>query len=226
VTLPLSLPRDFPAATFATNIGLVLKKLPLKSFTGEAARFRDINLNILPDKYGTGTSWLKPHHIILSLAIVAGLGLLLPVNQLRSQAVAETGRLLTELTGVNQELSQAQLLNNKTKQTEDAIKELEADAKTARQKYQYISGMGGDFAYNLKLVTGALPARAYFTSVEIGDNQIIVEGKVDNAFTVVDYVVVLEALKKYAEVRIVTIGESKSPGTGATEVSFNIVISK
>jgi hypothetical protein len=227
VTLPLSFPGEFPAAAFATNIGLALKKLPQKSSgDGQAARFRDINLNILSEKYETGKVRLKPLHGVLALVIVAGLGLLLPANQFHSQSRAETSQLRTDLAGISQELNQAQSLISRARQIEDTINKLEAETETARQNGLYISAKGGDYADNLKLVTGALPVKASFTTVDIGSDLITLKGEADNAFTVVDYVVALEAMKKYSEVRIVFIGESSTPAVGASDVTFNIVITK
>jgi hypothetical protein len=217
---------------FATNIGLALKELPLRSATkGEATLFRDINLNIISGRFGAGTRWVKLPHILLSLVVVTGLALLLPMDNLRSQADVETARLQTELSGVSQELDQALLLVNEAEQIEDAIDKIVAEAATVKQGHQYILSRGGNFAHNLKLVTSAFPAEAYFTSVETGTNQITVVGEANNAFTVVDYVVALEALGKFSEVRIVWIDKSKSTGDGTTEagrtgVSFKVVISK
>ena len=229
---PLELPPDLPAALFATNIGLVLKKLPLKSFAkGEATLYRDINLNILSGEYGIRTRWIKLSHVLLSLVVVAGLGLLLPMDQLRSQATAEITRLQTALTGVSQELEQAVLLVEDAEQIEDTIDKMVANAETTKQEHQYVLSKGGDFAYNLKLVTNAFPAKAYFTSVEIGTDQITMVGEADSPFTVVGYVMALEALGKFSEVRIVWIDESKSTGDDTTEaeragVSFKVLVSR
>jgi Tfp pilus assembly protein PilN len=219
---PLKLPPDLPAASFATNIGLALKKLPMKPATnGQSTYFRDINLNILSGQFGIRKSWIRLPLVLLFLAVLTGLGLLLPMNQLRSQTDAETTRLQTELTGLNQELNQATLLTDKAKQITDTTNKVIADTETARQEYQYFLSAGGDFAYNLKLVTDALPSGAYFTSVEVGKNQITMTGEADNAFTVVGYVTALEALGKFSDVRITSINDSASAG-----VSFNIIISK
>lgn len=219
---PLKLPPDLPAASFATNIGLALKKLPVKPATnGKGTYFRDINLNILSGQFGIRKSWIRLPLVLLFLAVLTGLGLLLPMNQLRSQTDAETTRLQTELAGLNQELNQATLLADKAKQITDTTNKVIADTETSRQEYQYILSAGGDFAYNLKLVTDALPSGAYFTSVEVGKNQITMTGGADNAFKVVGYVNALEALGKFSDVRITSINDGASAG-----VSFNIIISK
>jgi Tfp pilus assembly protein PilN len=228
LTSPLKLPRDLPGALFAANIGLALKKLPLK---GEASLFRDINLNILSGKFRTGARRLKLTPILLSLVVLIGLGLLLPMNQLRSQTDVETTRLQNELTGVNQELSQALSLVDKAKQIGDTIDKISADAAAAKKEQQKILNKGGDVAYNLGLVTGALPTGTYFTSVGIGADQITVKGEAENSFKVVGYVEALEKLGKFSEVRIVSIDESKIAGSSTSEaastrISFNVVISK
>ena len=147
------------------------------------------------------------------------------MNQLRSQADVETTRLQTELTGVNQELNQALSSVDKAKQIGDTIDKIMADAAAAKQEHQNILNKGGNFAYNLGLVTGALPTGTYFTSVGIDANQITVKGEADNSFKVVGYVEALETLGKFSEVRIVSIEESKVEAA-STRVSFNIVISK
>ncbi|MBA7616178.1 hypothetical protein ES703_23474 [subsurface metagenome] len=228
---PMELPPDLPVGLFASNLGLALKKVPLKAVaTGETTLFRDINLNILPVKDKAGTRRVKLPHILLSTALIIGLGLLFPMCQLGSQADAETTRLQTELTGIGQEIDQARLAIDEAGQTEDTIDEIVTDAEAAKQEHQYILGKGGDFAINLKLVTNALPSEAYFTSVETGTAQIIVAGEADSPFTVVSYVTALEALGKFSEVRIAWIDESKSTGDETAEaestgVSFRIVIS-
>ena len=232
LTSPLELPHDLPAPLFATNIGLALKKLSLKSVTkGKASLFHDINLDILSGKYGVRTRWIRWPHIFLSLAIVAGLGLLLPLDQLRSQADAETNRLQTELTSISQQLNQTLVSVDEAAQIEDTIDEIIADVETIKKEHQSILSRGSDSANNLKLVTDALPPEVDFTFLETGTVQVIIEGEADSSFKVVSYVMALEALGKYSEVRIDWINESKHTGNltaemDSSKVSFGIVVSK
>ncbi|OGO21877.1 MAG: hypothetical protein A2144_04800 [Chloroflexi bacterium RBG_16_50_9] len=228
---PLTIPHDLPAASFTTNLGLAMKKLPLKAASnGKTSHFRDININILAGKFGAKTLGLKLPHVILSLLIISGLGFLLPVSQILHQAKAETLRLQTALTGVNQKIDQRELSATEAKQIEDSIGKIKADAEKIRQGYQYILNKNSDFARNMTLVTNALPSGTFFTLVEIGQNEINVEGQTDNSFTVVSYVIALEALKEYSEVRIVSINEvSSTKDTDKDKanpgVSFKIAIS-
>jgi len=240
---PLKLSPDLPVALYATNIGLALKKVPLKAISKEdATRFHDINLNILSDKYRARAYRVPMRRILLTLALTIAIGLLFPMYQLRSQAVAETVRLQTELTRVGQELRQARIAISKAEErAEERAKELEEienkineivlAAATLEQEHQDILSKGGDFADNLQLVTDALPTEAYFTSIGIGTDQITVGGEADNSFTVVSYATALEVQRGFSEVRIAEIGESESTEAETTEVestgvSFIIVISK
>jgi Tfp pilus assembly protein PilN len=152
------------------------------------------------------------------------------MSQFAGQTDAEATRLQTELTGITQKLNQVGAIADEAKQIEDQTRKIAADAETARQEYQYLSGISGDFSLNLKLVTDALPLGAYFTSVAMGKNQVTVSGEADNPFTVVAYVTALEALGQFSDVRITSIDNSKTTpgaeGTTGTGVSFNVAISK
>ena len=229
---PFNLPPDLPVALFAANIGLALKKSPLKKVQkGNTDFFRDIDLNIIPDKDGHRDVRVKLSNIILTVALLISIGLLQPVYQLRSHAAAGTIHLQTELTRIQQELDKQLLATEKAKQLENNIDKIAARAERMEEEHQNILNKGREFADILQLATNALPDEAYFTSVKIGSDQITVGGEADNAFTVVSYVIALEELEKFSDVRIAWINESKSTGDGTTEieilrVSFNIIISK
>ena len=227
---PLEFPPDLLVAIYATNMGLALKKVSQKT----ATRFRDINLNILSGKYKVKAKPLPIRSILLSLALIIAIGLLFPLYQVKSQAAAETVRLQTELSRVGQELRQVRLAFNEAKQAEDTINEIVTDKDTLKREHEYILSKGGDFANNLELVTDTLPSDAYFTSIEIGTDQIIVEGEADSPFSVIIYVTALEGQWGPSEVRIAEIDESteiettetETTESESTEVSFTIVISK
>lgn len=219
---PLKIPLDFPVASYATNMGLALRKVPQKT----ATRFHDIKLNILSGKYRARAYRIPMRHILLPLALTIAIGLLFPMYQVKSQADAETMRWQTELSRASQELHQARLASDEAKQIEDSINKIDADVGILKQAHQYILHKGGNFANNLKLVTDALPSQAYLASMEIGTDQITVKGKADSPFTVISYAMALEAQVGFSEVRIAEIDGSKSPQVETTGVSFTIVISK
>ncbi|GAH51949.1 unnamed protein product [marine sediment metagenome] len=145
-------------------------------------------------------------------------------------------RLQTELSWVSQELHQVRLAFNEAKQIEDTLDKIVGDVAALKQEHQYILSKGGDFANNLDLVTNAIPPEVYFTVIEMGTDQITIEGEADNAFTVINYVMALEALGRLSEVRIaeideveiteIEITETETIETEITVISFIIVISR
>ena len=229
---PFQLPPDLPFALFATNVGLALKKTPLKTIAkGDKYLSRDINVNLLLGAYGVKTVIIKQTNIILTMVLLISIGLLYPAYQLRSQAAAETIHLQAELIGTQQEMDKRLLATNEAKQVEKNINEILTRVERLKEEQQNILNGSGEYNDNLTLVTGVLPDEAYFTSVKIGSDQITVEGEADNSFTVVDYVVALEKTGKFSEVRIAWINDSKSIAAETAEaestgVSFNIIINK
>jgi len=212
---PLELPSGLPTASYAANMGLALKEMRQKTVSKRGAtRFRDINLNILPDIYRTSIYMPRAQqsplrYILFSLILIIAAGLLTPTYQVKSQADAETMRLQTQLSRLSQELQRADLVIEETKQIEDTINELTADVEALKQEHQYILGGGGDFANNMTLVTSTLPYEASFTSIAIDTDQITVEGEADSSLTVISYVMALEAQGRFSEVRIAQIEESR-----------------
>ena len=233
---PLKFPSDLPIALYAANMGLVLKKVPQKTVSkGDTARFRDINLNILAGKYRKArTQPVGMRYIFLVAALIIAIGLLFPVYQVKHQTETETMRLQTELSRVSQELNQARLTIDEAKLVEDTINEITADAEAIEQEHQRILSTRGYFSRNLRLVTDVLPPQTYFTSIDIGTDQITMNGETDTLLTVINYAMALEAQEEFSEVRITKIDEVRTIGTEETEteapeaeisvITYNIVI--
>jgi Tfp pilus assembly PilM family ATPase/Tfp pilus assembly protein PilN len=220
----LKFPPDLPIALYATNMGLALKKVPQKK---RAAGFHDINLDILSVKHRARVIQVSWQFILLTLVLALAIGFLFPMYRLKNEAGAETIRFQTELSGVSQELHQVRLDFNQAEQIEDATVKITAELDALKQEHQYILSKGGNAANNLGLVTTAIPAEAYFTSIEMGTDQITIEGEADNPFTIIDYVKALEAQGVLSEVRIAEIDESTETGeAGSAGITFTIAISK
>ncbi len=226
---PIEFPPYLPVAFYATNMGLALKKTPQKT----VARLHDINFNILSDRQKKKAPLVPRRYIVLALALVVASGLLPPIYQAWGQARAETVDLRAELAVISQELRQTRLAANEAKQFEETIEsrveEIAAGVATLKQEWQDILSGGGDFTDNLELISdaaGGVASDLYFTSIEIGSEQIFVEGEADSPFTVFSYTKALETQGGYSEVRIVAIDESENTQVEGTGGSFIIDISK
>jgi type IV pilus assembly protein PilM len=227
---PLIFPSDLPIASYASNMGLALKKIPPKTISkGDAARFRDINLNVLSGKYRKARARpMGMRYMSLVAVFLIAIGLLFPVYQVKRQAEAETMRLQSELSGVSREFNQARRVSDEAKLVEAAINEITDDVETLKQEHRDILANGGNFANSLELVTDTLPAQAYFTSIEIAADRITVQGETDTPFTVINYVMALEAQGRFSEVRIIEIGEARPvetevTGTEAADAGINVI---
>jgi Tfp pilus assembly protein PilN len=237
LTSPLETPPDLPVPTYAVNMGLALKKIPQKPPKGEASRFHDININIFSGKFRESRAKPMPTSKILLILILAiAIILLFPFYQFKSQLGAENTRLKAELREVSRELSLASLIAGETSQTEVTIQDIISSAETMRAMYQDILGARGEYTRGLVLVTNALPPATHFTSIEINNNLITVQGLTDSVFTVVSYAMALETIEAFPEVRIteiyeaapVTAGDNET-GTaqvGGSMITFEILMKK
>jgi uncharacterized protein YlzI (FlbEa/FlbD family) len=79
-----------------------------------------------------------------------------------------------------------------------------------RALYQDVLSTRGDYSSGLVLVTDALPPGTLFTSIDINNNMITVQGLTDSVFTVVSYAITLETIEAFPEVRITEIDETVS----------------
>jgi Tfp pilus assembly protein PilN len=164
--------------------------------------------------------------MLLPVAITIAIGLLLGLYLLKGQAGAETARLQTEVDTASQMLHEARLAFNTATEAEDTINAIAADTEALKGEHQYILGRRGELATDLGLVTEALPASSYFTSIQIANDQITIEGETDAASTVIGYAESLEKELGFAEVRIADITETEASETTSSTVSFTIVMSK
>jgi type IV pilus assembly protein PilM len=224
----LKFPPELPVALYATNMGLAVKEVSQKT----ATPFRDVNLNILSATYRARARPIVPlRYMLFSLALIIAIGLLFPLYQAKSQADAETTRLQTELIMASEELHQSRLALNQAEQDEDTIKKIALDKEILKQEHQYLLSKSGSFTSNLELIANTAPSGTYFTSIELGPDQITVGGEADSPFTVISYVMALEVQGGFSDVRIGEIDEGNADEAESTEaedtgVSFTIVISK
>jgi len=201
---PLNFQPELPVALYAANMGLALRKI--KATNG----FHDTQLNILAGTYHPKHIHISPKNIIPYLALAVVAGLLIPFFQFKSDAVAETAQLQSELSMARQELHLAELVLDRTDtdalEAEATISGIVAVLETLRQEHMIMLTGAGNFTGNLELVTGILPPLASFTSVEVNKESIYVEGTMDSPFAVLSYAWALGD-EAFAEARIVEIDE-------------------
>jgi Tfp pilus assembly protein PilN len=234
---PVEFPDKLPVASYAATIGLALKRTPPKTPPrGEHSLFFDIDVNLLAGKYRKPKA--KPvaaRHVWLGVILAITVVLLFPLYQARQHLKTDNINLETNLNNVQRELNLATLVDTETVKTEDSIREISAAAGAIKAASVSTLGTRGDFTTGLQLVTGVIPPQISFTSIEIRQADITVQGESDSVFTVVDYATALENENKFSEVRITSLDETASAisGTGQTGtpsetnvITFGILISK
>lgn len=219
----LKYPADFPAARYASNIGLALKR-ERKTFARDATHFYDINLNLLSGKSRAERRPVPLSQRILPSVLIAGAALLFFLSMLYNQSQAETKRLNEEVGRLDRELMQTRLRADEAAKIEEDIKLLQSETATVSQQQQAVLGKNINDADILQLVVNATPPQAIYTRIEITSEQIIIEGEADTAATVMDYATALEA-GKFSDVRVGKVGEI-TEGQSQNALSFNIVISR
>ena len=225
---PIEYPDSLPITSYATNIGLAIKRTPLKpTKRGEITDFSDINLNILEGKYRKPKA--KPiaiRQLVLYALLVAAVGLLYPLYQANSTVATENKVLEAELISASRELNLATLINMETIMTEDTISEIIADTEALELANLSILGSRGIFNTRLQQVTGAIPLNTSFTSIEIEKDVITISGETDSVFTVIEYATALEAEGIFTNVRISELDETiiTLPGTEDESLLLQVTV--
>jgi len=224
-------PSEMPLDLYSTEIGLALRKAKRKAPTGSVGDYRDVSLNLLPDKYRAKGFRLPVRRTLLSLTAIIAIASLVPTYQTADWTHTESVRLEAELTRRSGELHELRLALNQAQQIENKISETTSDLEALRSEHQQMLSRRGDMADYLTLLAGALPPGASFASIEIGADRITVAGESEDFSTVISYAKALETLKAFSDVRIAEIGGSIGGKAGDDEsagggISFVIVISK
>jgi Tfp pilus assembly protein PilN/alkylated DNA nucleotide flippase Atl1 len=235
---PVDSPPELPVTSYIANIGLALKKSPLKAAAGsEDSRFHDININIFYGKYRKiRAKSLPAGYMILWTFLAIAIVLLLPLYQSLNKLTAENARQQSEFSDISRELDFAKLISEENAQTDNTIRQIITGTEALKAANQSLLVTRGGFTRNLRLVTEALPPATYFTSIEINNKLVTVRGETDSVFAVVDYATALELKEIFPEVRITELDETMSivPGANATStepiifrlIKFGIIMNK
>jgi Tfp pilus assembly protein PilN len=231
-------PADFPVDSYAATIGLALKTMPKKAAAkGEAVRFTDININLLDGKYRKPKAKpVRARYIVMGVILALAVVLLYPLYRAHAQLQTDNTALEASLNDVRRELNIAVITNEDDNIAEDAITTIYSVTNAVKNASISILGTRGVFTTELELVTSLIPQNTLFTSIEIGPNDISIQGETDSVFTVVDYAAALEATGAFPGVRITLLDDTQpavaseeSPAAWQSQVgvvTFEILIQK
>lgn len=206
LAMPFECPSDFPAASYAVNIGLALKKMAPKVRSNRATTIvRPIDFNLLPERY-RARPWPVRYMLFSLVAIVAIAGLF-PAYQAKTHSEAETVRLRVELDTPTRQLRQARLAVDREKALTESLNKAMTAAETLEQEHRTILAKGR-FAHILRLVWSALPPGARLTSIELTPDQIILKGDANSRSLGLSYGKALEQRSIFTEVNLSELSEA------------------
>jgi hypothetical protein len=206
LVMPLECPSDFPAASYAVNIGLALKKMaPKVRSKGATTIVRPIDFNILPERY-RARRWPVRYMLFSLVAIVAIAGLF-PAYQAKTHSDAEIVRLRVELDRATRQLRQARLAVDREKALTESFNKAVAAVETLEQEHRTILPKGR-FAHILRPVWSFLPPGAGLTSIELALDQIILKGHANSPSLGLSYGKALEQRSIFTEVNLSELSEA------------------
>jgi Tfp pilus assembly protein PilN len=207
----VEIPEDLSMETYASTIGLALKRTPPRTARKEATNFLDININIFAGKYRKPPAKPVPLAgtilwILLALAVIG----IYPIYQAWNDAQLKNATLTAQQADLQRQFNIYQLINEDIAVKETAIQELTFAKDNLIAAYNSVLGNRGVYTTELELITSLVPAKTYFSSIEINDNEIWVYGESDNVFTVTGYAGSLKKQGVFQDVRIEKLDEAAS----------------
>jgi hypothetical protein len=207
----VEIPEGLPMDSYAATIGLALKAIPPKTAKSRSETYTDVNVNILAGKYRKPKAKPVPlSRVITWVALAAALILLFPLYRTYADVKSRNASLTSQITDTQRQINIYNTITEEDLATENTITALTAAAENVTAAYHGIlSGREGARA-DLELVTSLVPDKTYFSSIEIFDNEIFINGESDSVFTVVNYASELKKQARYIDVRIDKLQEGLS----------------
>ena len=210
-------PKNFVEATYATDIGLALRRLKKKSRANN--EFHDIKLDMLLGKYNKKPQTLSFSYIMLPAILVIIVVAVVAITGAKNQINEELAGMQDELIGVNQNLLLARSAQAEERKIQDRINTITTNLQTSRSEYSKLLGNKGKYTPALSRVTSALPGGADFRTITVDNDQIRVSGVAIDPFEVVTYIRSLENAG-YNALNIQYIGDPEKE----TDYPFTVVI--
>lgn len=222
---PLILPTDAPAAIYAANLGLALKKLPLdkKTAAARAAQYKDINLNLLDSFVKKGMK-INGGQAAALISTVLILGLAYYGYDLRRDANLRYDLLKNENDAATVRLMVLQRDNKEALGVYQAgaatIQKIQSEYDALNGAQQYINNAKVNCVGDIQMVRESLPFGASFETISMNKSSVIVNGLAEDAMEVLDITDRLDADSRAAAARVTSI----QPATDS--VTFSLVIDK
>jgi Tfp pilus assembly protein PilN len=215
-----------PLHEYAANAGAALiNTATVRDKAGAIVPGHQINLgNIARERKTREKKVNIMPRLAVPLAVIAGIGAMIPFYNMRNDLQASLAQAQAELTQANAQYNQALAKANDAKALEDNISEVQANTRKIVSANQAILTRT-DFVSDITFIIKALPAGVSYTSISIDAGAISIAGDASTAAPVVQFAHNLEAAGGYAKANISWINKPHAEAAGVG-VSFRIVISR
>ena len=215
-----------PLHEYAVNAGAALiNSIPGRDAGGDLIPYHNINLgNIAQERQARKKGGSILIKLAVPLAIVVGIGALVPAYQSHTQVQASLTSLQADMAQANTQYNQVLEAIKPVKSIEDNISEIKANIQRIKSGNQQILG-SKSYVNDISFIIQAMPQGVSFTSLEIDAGQITISGDTKAASPVVQFSRNLAASGGYSEANISWIDRPRSEKSGAG-FSFMIVISR
>ena len=132
----LQSPPDFPAAAYASNIGLALKMGGKTCSPKNTALYHDINLDLLGGKRRLEERREATSTRVYPVALIAGVALLLFLSVISTRAQGETVRLNNEVLLLDTELTRTRVKADELVSVESEISRLQSETQNLKLTQQ------------------------------------------------------------------------------------------
>ena len=183
---PIDCPPFMSFAEYAVNIGLALKASASVSKRGGGGNRAAPDMNLLPGEYSPWRPSVR--QLLYGAGIILMLGLLLPVYQLTTGALADTKAVQLRKATIEQQLANRQ-----------AILAERAPLQTAVNEYAKLVKMGGEFREDLEIIyDGAAELGVSVSAVDHGGTTVSVTCEAGSYETFRDYLDILAGSGRFA----------------------------
>ncbi len=221
---PLTLPPDMVTALCAANLGLVLKKSPLKKVLDSQREqpYQDLDFNLLANLIRPGLR-VNVSQTAAVLSAILLLSLLYFAFNMRQEASQRLNVLNRESDAAAVKLLVLQKTNQDDLAAQKAgsenLQKLKADLEALTAAQQYFAGAGIDGVHDVKIVMTALPDRAIYKTVNTTKTSMTVSGQAATKEDVFQIASWLGGDNQVAEARVVSIQPAPEAKAASTQAA-------
>ncbi|MBI4337446.1 MAG: hypothetical protein HY683_06425 [Chloroflexi bacterium] len=217
---PLGAAKEFPAATYASAIGVALKRGRRRP---DREGWRPVDFNVLPPQYQRVL--LPPRALATGLGLAAGVLLLAPVTQLRAGQEAGLRQQHAELAALQYQVRLAKASLAQRTEVQKSMDEIATQIQDLEGQRESIVATGSVKADELTAVWQVLTPGIALLRVATQKDGLVVEGEAATYEAVLEYVGALEQgghFQAVAVTRLSLTGPAGAPG----RVTFGVTLSK